>query len=556
MAAPSLRIRLTSHPPLPPSRVWYDLAPALLRRDTVRALKDDICRDVPAFAQAGVSAGEVLLDVEGFELLDESAVGILKEGDLLSVKARPQVNGKQIKRRRETEEGSTSAPKRRRIEPPPAVLPLPENSRQLIPASAPKSVSTESVEDSSEEESRSSEESDGSSDSQGERESEEKEEEEAEEEESESSSDSSSDSETSSADSPAALPKPATLHPAQTRNGLTPQTPTPAVLRTPAEPVPPGEGKPSTHSRNARRRKRRALLKGAGDGAVEGSGAALEALEVRRKVGVGAGEPAAPSLTEAVDVTLQLREMDTVEHEADGPEEQPFTLPYDTPPPSAPSSLQTPHPPQPEVGSSLSNKNKRKGFKKSMAGKHGQKTLFDSPGHSPGTETGPRNKRPRFVPPSEREGLPGNVFVTSVDCAAREVVAVLPQERGGRGDGVTGGGGREGKEGTGLDWAQVERAWDGLKPVLSGEELTVGEVVAWKELGLNRLTFSPEIMLHLATVVAVSEDGACTVLPIPRPEEVSQEEEDSLDAIEPPTEQTLDASTIAQAGWRHASLAQ
>jgi len=81
--------------------------------------------------------------------------------------------------------------------------------------------------------------------------------------------------------------------------------------------------------------------------------------------------------------------------------------------PSPPSSatehnlevLQTPFI-TPTISANLHNKNKRKGFKQSMQGQVSQRTVFGEKS---------RDNFPYFVPPSEREDIPSNILVTSVD---------------------------------------------------------------------------------------------------------------------------------------------
>ncbi|KZO93773.1 hypothetical protein CALVIDRAFT_566248 [Calocera viscosa TUFC12733] len=455
----SLRVKVVSHPPLPPVRVWYDLAAACLRSATVGSLKVDICRDIPAFAESGLALapGDLILEVDEFELLDVSSVSVIQAGDLVSVKARPggAINGnlKQSKRRREidhTVEGGELALKRRRIEEPV------QNAIRLIQASgdAPRSLSSSEEDESSSEEESSTEESEEESEDESEGEAKDDSDEDSEE-----SSDSSSEESDAESQTDGTGTKTAIQAAAGVGNGIILRKAfTTQMARLAAPPVPPGEGKPSTHSRNARRRKRKSLLKGA-DSTKDADSTPL------------AEEPPSPG------PAARIRP------------EPSFTLPYDTPPPE--SSAGPSNTIDLEVGSGLTNRNKRKGFKKSMEGKTGQKIIFDSP------------RRPRFIPPSQKTDIPSNMFVTSVDCAERQNFAAgwADQQQSSNPSSAP------------FDWERIERAWDSFSAVSSITDLKAGDVVARKVLGLNRLTFSPEIMLNLAKVVAVSaEDGSGTIL--------------------------------------------
>lgn len=98
----------------------------------------------------------------------------------------------------------------------------------------------------------------------------------------------------------------------------------------------------------------------------------------------------------------------------------------------------------PFIMSSLSNKNKRKGFKSAMASALPQKIIFVDQG-SPDSQAASRavaspDKAPldvRLVPPSEKQengGLPQNIFVTSVDVEAH---SSLPPKKRRRNPSVT-----------------------------------------------------------------------------------------------------------------------
>jgi hypothetical protein len=131
---------------------------------------------------------------------------------------------------------------------------------------------------------------------------------------------------------------------------------------------------------------------------------------------------------------------------------------------------------------SLSNKNKRRGFKGTMGKEIPSKILFSEQVDS-NTSANARAMvpTPRMVPPSEKQergSLPPNVFVTSVD-----VEGELRQGKKRKSDtqntkrsetppvsrpvGV-------------VDHAAIESRWDSLGLVSSVMELPTGTIVGWK----------------------------------------------------------------------------
>lgn len=179
---------------------------------------------------------------------------------------------------------------------------------------------------------------------------------------------------------------------------------------------------------------------------------------------------------------------------------------------------------------SMGNKNKKKGYKQALAAPSSQKIIFgesstpadpelptDQPTILPPT---PRRQEtesgffPRLIPPSEKEDLPRNMFVTSVDVEegmwgkknkkkkrqsepvqAEWVAPVLEQEIGpayddygdieldyGTGEGGAGDASRDDKVGL-LDealWADAEARFEALPLVTVFSSLGPGALVAWK----------------------------------------------------------------------------
>jgi hypothetical protein len=205
--------------------------------------------------------------------------------------------------------------------------------------------------------------------------------------------------------------------------------------KTEQSPVPPGQGKEQTHSRNQRRRKLR------------------QAKAERRAQ--SANTTLTTSQTLVLPVPLNLATSLSVETSS---------LPYDMPSPPE-TTIATSFP----AITGLKNSNKKRGFQKSMQHSSAQRTTFESTDRP----------QPRLVPPSERTDLPSNVFVTKVNCQdgewsakmwdldegnyelkEREVTLVKPA-------------GQEYQA-----WKMVEQKWNSLPPVTS--EVEAGALVAWE----------------------------------------------------------------------------
>lgn len=194
-----------------------------------------------------------------------------------------------------------------------------------------------------------------------------------------------------------------------------------------------------------------------------------------------------------------------------------------TPPPQSSAPTLPAPPAAPTIMmASLSNKNKRKGFKQAMAAPLPKKIVFDAPppaeaplpfASAPAAEivAAAPGAFPRLVPPSERQEsgtLPPNMFVTSVDVeegmhpvkkknkkktkgAAAEAQVVNeavevenmvldygePDEQhiSTQRDSAPSGG-----EHVGGDWSYVERNWASLAKVTQDTKLDTGALVGWK----------------------------------------------------------------------------
>lgn len=77
-----MRIRILSEfeqTNLPRIRSWFNVD----REDTIASLKFSLCASVPSLRDAHVRATELALTLDDFELLDDSPVHILRDGDLI-----------------------------------------------------------------------------------------------------------------------------------------------------------------------------------------------------------------------------------------------------------------------------------------------------------------------------------------------------------------------------------------------------------------------------------------------------------------------------------------
>jgi hypothetical protein len=77
-----MRIRILSEcvqANLPQIKSWFNVD----KEETVASLKNSLCASVPALRDTHVLATELVLTVDDFELLDDTAAHILRDGDLV-----------------------------------------------------------------------------------------------------------------------------------------------------------------------------------------------------------------------------------------------------------------------------------------------------------------------------------------------------------------------------------------------------------------------------------------------------------------------------------------
>ncbi|TFY83258.1 hypothetical protein EWM64_g753 [Hericium alpestre] len=358
-----MRVRVITSPPLPELKAWFSLA-TLAEDASVTILKDKLCKTLQALRDAGVCGQDTILSLDDFELLDESRIDILRDGDLICIRTRLNVS------KRKAAPGPDSP--RKKLKPLAQDSPVRSTDRGLRTKSNKTAVSSTSSSEVSSEESSSSDSSDSTS-------------------ESDSDSDSSSDSAPDQV--PSGLPKISSNK--QSVSAVVSQRPIP-TQHPPL--VPPGQGKPGTKNRNLRRRKKRQYESDTAPNPIS----AVASSENAIPLGSGAVQSAPDTYSSEPAIAMM----------------------------------------------SLSNKNKRRGFKRAMAGQVPQRIVFDditdSGVASPQLSTPPLHPQaensgsppkpngfPLLIPPSQKQEmglLPPNILVTSVDVEAD----LWPQRKGRR----------------------------------------------------------------------------------------------------------------------------
>jgi hypothetical protein len=442
-----MRVRILSESEqqtnLPQIRSWFNVD----KENTVASLKLGLCASVPALRDARVRTTELVLTLDGFELLDDSSIHVLRDGDLIWYVERhipffPLLYDlcKSLHRRTHVPKRSAEvvedAPRKRQRQLPSTsgaagsrvtfdgtgrngfyhqVVGHPGRNRSTKPSS---SLSSDSTSDSSS--------GDSSTDS-------------------DSTSGSSSDSGTTSASSSSTddIPPPPPHPPPSSAFQRKPIQPTYVIFfligdssvswvrhrRSVA--VPPGFGKPQTRARNERRRKKRL---------------------VKCEDNVATPSPAGSSNAMPLGST---------------------------------KSLNTPEP----MMMSMKNKNKRRGFKNTTS----------IPSHITfgNDEVAPRPSS-TLVPPSKRDQLPPGLFVTSVDVeedmwprdgeqAWDRKRKKIQRDAYGQEDeaDITLDYGRTPEQdsstaASGLDYTALEKAWVSAPPLVEKTTFSMGSIVGWQ----------------------------------------------------------------------------
>ena len=74
----SMRVKISANPPLPLVRAWFPLHST----STIAAFKSLLCTSLPAFSN--ITPTSLYLSIDGFELLDNSELTVVRDGDLIS----------------------------------------------------------------------------------------------------------------------------------------------------------------------------------------------------------------------------------------------------------------------------------------------------------------------------------------------------------------------------------------------------------------------------------------------------------------------------------------
>ncbi|KAG5653274.1 hypothetical protein H0H81_001338 [Sphagnurus paluster] len=312
-----------------------------------------------------------------------------------------------------------------------------------------------------------------------------------------------------------------------------------------------GHGKPSTHSRNVRRRTKRMH-----DRATQ-SQPPVEEHKPPKNSSESNTVPLGPQRARSTrardgpagDVAAALN--NAFGSNADGGELTPGTdVNEDVVMATQPRISTTNEGGGPIMMATLRNKNKRKGFKAAMAAPLPRKIVFDAVASGSGSGAseeavaevlmaelpGPQAVvhviQPRLVPPSEKQErgeLPPRMFVTSVDVEEglwdtsgrkkqkKQKNKEQEQEHWAYEDANYHDTNME-EDNTqldyseapiapkgALDWEHAEKKWDSFVEVTEMQQLTIGRLVGWKGLALNPFTFTPEVLISVATVIRLPE---------------------------------------------------
>ncbi|EJF63140.1 hypothetical protein DICSQDRAFT_56957 [Dichomitus squalens LYAD-421 SS1] len=523
-----MRVKVESVAPLPHLKAWFTLNAI----PTVHDLKTALCIDLLPFRDAAVHAQQLTLLLDDFELLDSSPIDVVRDGDLIVIKKAPAPAAHKRKAAAQGEHANSPARKRsktndgRALSKPPAVPPSRARPKRHTPPASSSESSSESGTDSSGSESSSSD-SDSSSDSESD---------------SSTSSDSSSSSTSSSAPS---VHLPRRRSSTRTANGVQTGPKEQVTAPKPAPgtpPVPPGQGKPSTHSRNLRRR--------------------------RKKLYERIALTAEPASVNEIPLGTRARTLEPPATAISTPSEEPESQ-QSKPAKSkgkgkAREGSGDAEPPT-FMMASLSNKNKRRGFKDALIRGVPAKITFTDGVSVPSTssagqvdaaamqvdadadalvvaaslqaqETPRRTQQPRLVPPSEKQErglLPPNMFVTSIDVEEgmwlsrrknkkkkqkqpieepwdQEADATFAEglpyddecaQAAYPASNNANGAGTNSDSGEATERAVVAARWDSLRKITDKSQVSVGATVAWKALGINSATLTPEMLLHIARVL-------------------------------------------------------
>lgn len=79
-----MRLKLQTNRPLAPLKAWFPLPDSILSTlATINDLKHHLCTHLPVLSSARVDAKDICLVLDEFELLNETDVRVLRDGDLV-----------------------------------------------------------------------------------------------------------------------------------------------------------------------------------------------------------------------------------------------------------------------------------------------------------------------------------------------------------------------------------------------------------------------------------------------------------------------------------------
>ncbi|KZT13197.1 uncharacterized protein LAESUDRAFT_754192 [Laetiporus sulphureus 93-53] len=527
-----MRIKVESAPPLPPVKAWFSTHSAT----TVLELKSVLCADLHALRDDGIQGQDIALVLDDFELLDASPIDVVRDGDLVVIKRNPATRSHKRKARSPSPGVARKRTKRASLptKPRPA-SPRPRAVKRLVSeSSGPESSSSSGSESSSSSGSESDTESDSETDS--------------------SISSESSSSSSSASSAPSTEPFHLSTRNAQMQAPATSaqshkEGPSQARTSSLTENVPPGLGKPTTHSRNLRRRRKRMYERLATT--AEPASVNSIPLGTRAQTAEIAGTPV------------------IVENP-----QQPAEL--------ADASMDVA--PRTFMMSSLQNKNKKKGFKKAMTAGIPAKVVFateDGTVDAPATEENAQQTPPsdnteqyksslinsHLVPPSEKQELgllPSNMFVTSVDVEEgmsrkrrkrRQALynhEHVPEEEDEAVNAIRSNKDQQHSERPSSDLPNadtISKKWDALPKVQERSQLTAGKL----ELGLNYQTCTPEMLTRVGRVVGDDDQQRVVIERYDNegPEEVAPDNRDGgVSVLDYGSQESHEWREIAEGDWR------
>ncbi|KAG1785925.1 uncharacterized protein HD556DRAFT_1418851 [Suillus plorans] len=448
-----MRLKISTIHPLGPFKAWFALDD---EAHTITQLKRALCARLPI----GMQADNITLVMDEYDLLDDSPISILRDGDAVC-----------IKRAVATSQAGLSSNR----------VPLPATQKRKRRASTSSEPSSSSSSSSSS--SDSSDDSSSLSDSS-------------------SSSDSDSDSNTDEA------PKPL-RQPSESGKRMNATTKSKTVQDNISF-VPPGYGKPSTRNRNLRRRRKRVA-----------------------EHNQPPDKPLAPISGANTVLPLSTQQNSSIRTSSEA-------YVADAGPESEPNVMMV----------SLRNKNKKKNFRQLMDKPLPPKIVFSELEKAPaqaeppdkvvpaGTSTleevaVPLVKHARLIPPSERNSLPSNIFVTSVDVeegkrpkkkwrSKEELARASYDNESCTADFSLDYGSAEVSMANPDEvfYLRADQQWDLLPKITSALQVTVDNIVAYKALAINPMTWTPEMLMTVARVISVSSTHLTTSR-LQRPVQVS-----------------------------------